>query len=354
MNRQTSSAGSDLPTLPPRQPGPTAAVGLGRAARLCRHRGLRRVPVAGRAHHAPAPAGAGRHGPGGCRAGGRPVGVPGRQATGGRARSGPYPAAHPGRWGRSWPALGWWSPPPSPSPGQGNPARPGPWPCSRSSSLGLLALVGVVVFPWLFLLTRTVTRERAARVRAEERAEVATHLHDSVLQNTHADPEANRRPGRDGAAGPPCRARAARLALRAGSALPAQDDLVAALRVAAAEVEDRLGVLGGAGHGRDLPAGRADPARSPAPPARRSPTPPSTPGVTRVSVFAEVADGQVVVVVRDRGRGFDQAAAGRQAAAAASPTPSWGGCGARAGTATIRTAPGAGTEVELRMPVARA
>ena len=47
---------------------------------------------------------------------------------------------------------------------------------------GVLALVGAVLLPWLFLLTRTVTRERAARVRAEERAEVATHLHDSVLQ----------------------------------------------------------------------------------------------------------------------------------------------------------------------------
>jgi signal transduction histidine kinase len=47
---------------------------------------------------------------------------------------------------------------------------------------GVLALIGVVLVPWLFLLTRTVTRERAARVRAEERAALATHLHDSVLQ----------------------------------------------------------------------------------------------------------------------------------------------------------------------------
>ena len=47
---------------------------------------------------------------------------------------------------------------------------------------GALALVGAAVLPWLFLLTRTVTRERAARVRAEERAQMAAHLHDSVLQ----------------------------------------------------------------------------------------------------------------------------------------------------------------------------
>jgi signal transduction histidine kinase len=47
----------------------------------------------------------------------------------------------------------------------------------------VLALVGAVVLPWIFLLARTLTRERAARVRAEQRAEVAAHLHDSVLQS---------------------------------------------------------------------------------------------------------------------------------------------------------------------------
>jgi len=47
---------------------------------------------------------------------------------------------------------------------------------------GVLALVGLVVGPWLLVLARAVTRERAGRVRAEERAEMANHLHDSVLQ----------------------------------------------------------------------------------------------------------------------------------------------------------------------------
>jgi signal transduction histidine kinase len=47
---------------------------------------------------------------------------------------------------------------------------------------GLLLLLGGVVLPWAFVLTRAVTRERAARVRAEERADVAAHLHDTVLQ----------------------------------------------------------------------------------------------------------------------------------------------------------------------------
>ena len=41
------------------------------------------------------------------------------------------------------------------------------------------------------------------------------------------------------------------------------------------------------------------------PRARRSPTPPSTPGTGQVDVYAEVSPAAVDVFVRDRGRGFD-------------------------------------------------
>jgi signal transduction histidine kinase len=215
---------------------------------------------------------------------------------------------------------------------------------------GLLSLVGVVVFPWLFLLTRTVTRERAARVRAEERAEVATHLHDSVLQTLTL---IQKRTG-----DPDEMARLARHAERElrgwlyGAAAPDRDDLVAAFRAAAAEVEDRFGVsveLVTVGTCR-----LDDPARAVVGAAGEALTNAAKhAGVTRVSMFAEVADGQVVVVVRDRGRGFDPAVA-----------DGWGGRGIpdsilgrmrrQGGQVAIRSAPEAGTEVELRMPVARA
>jgi signal transduction histidine kinase len=212
-----------------------------------------------------------------------------------------------------------------------------------------LSLVGVVVFPWLFLLTRTVTRERAARVRAEERAEVATHLHDSVLQTLTL---IQKRTG-----DPAEMVRLARHAERElrgwlyGAAAPDRDDLVAAFRTAAAEVEDRFGVsvelvtvgtcrlderaravVGAAGEALTNAAKHA--------------------GVTRVSMFAEVADGQVVVVVRDRGRGFDQAVAGGRGGRGI-PDSIVGRIRRHGGAAAIRTAPGAGTEVELRMPAAR-
>jgi signal transduction histidine kinase len=228
---------------------------------------------------------------------------------------------------------------------------------------GLLTLVGVVVFPWLFLLARTVTRERAARVRAEERAEVATHLHDSVLQTLTLILKRRGDPGE--------MARLARHAERelrgwlyGAPATGEGDDLVAALRATAAEVEDRHGVsveLVAVGtcpldERTRAVAGAAAEALTNA--AKHA-------GEPRVSLFAEVADGQVLVVVRDRGRGFDPAAAGgsggppgwspgRSGPGRGIPDSIVGRMARQGGTATIRSAPGAGTEVELRMPVARA
>ena len=48
----------------------------------------------------------------------------------------------------------------------------------------LLTVLGlaVVVGPWVFRLASDLTDERAERVRTQERADVAAHLHDSVLQ----------------------------------------------------------------------------------------------------------------------------------------------------------------------------
>ncbi len=48
----------------------------------------------------------------------------------------------------------------------------------------LLAVVGVglVIGPWLLRLTRDLRHERGERMRSQERADVAAHLHDSVLQ----------------------------------------------------------------------------------------------------------------------------------------------------------------------------
>ena len=50
------------------------------------------------------------------------------------------------------------------------------------AAAAVLIGVGVVLAPWLIRLFGDLADERAARVREAERAEIAAHLHDSVLQ----------------------------------------------------------------------------------------------------------------------------------------------------------------------------
>jgi signal transduction histidine kinase len=50
------------------------------------------------------------------------------------------------------------------------------------ASFAVLAGVALVLLPWGLKFWRELGAERAARVREEERAEIAAHLHDSVLQ----------------------------------------------------------------------------------------------------------------------------------------------------------------------------
>jgi signal transduction histidine kinase len=225
---------------------------------------------------------------------------------------------------------------------------------------GVLALIGLVLVPWLFLLTRTVTRERAARVRAEERAAVATHLHDSVLQvltliqKRAGDPaevvRLARRSERElrGWLYGPATGRAAGEA--ATGHQQSEQDLAAALRAAATEVEDRFGVSVELVTVGTLPLDeRSRAVVSAATEALTNAA--KHAGTARISAFAEMADGEVIVRVRDRGRGFDQSAwVGSDRHGLADSIV--GRMGRHGGTATIRTAPGAGAEVELRLPVA--
>jgi len=209
----------------------------------------------------------------------------------------------------------------------------------------LVALVGAVLFPWMYLLTRSVTRERAARVRAEERAELAAHLHDSVLQaltlmQKQADNPAVLR-----------LARRTERELRAwlyGGRSEVADDIAGAVRAAVEEVEDRFAVtveLVTVGTGPLDARSRAviGAIREALTNAAKHA------GVRRISAFVEVTDSEVYAVVRDRGRGFDPATAagvGRRGIADSIE----GRLRQYGGTATIRSAVGDGTEVEVRLP----
>jgi len=211
---------------------------------------------------------------------------------------------------------------------------------------GLIGVAGLalVVGPWVFRLASDLGAEREERIRVEERADVAAHLHDSVLQTLaliqkHADD------GRTVAR----LARAQERDLRSwlyDEGAAAESSLVAALRSAAAEVEDAHGVpvevvtVGDAVLSRELQPVVLAAREAMVNAAKHS-------GAAKVDVYAEAADGQVEVFVRDRGAGFDPAAV---------PTDRLGVRNSvvermrrHGGTARVRTAPGEGTEVALTM-----
>jgi signal transduction histidine kinase/phage shock protein PspC (stress-responsive transcriptional regulator) len=216
----------------------------------------------------------------------------------------------------------------------------------------MLAGLALALAPWGLRLWRDLDDERAARVRESERAAIAAHLHDSVLQTlalvqrSSTDPTQVQR-----------LARAQERDLRdwlygsaAGSASSAEHASVsAAVRRVVAEVEDDYGVPVDVVIVGDLPAdeavsGLVAALREALLNAVRHAGPP-------VSVYVEVTPGQVEAFVRDRGPGFDlaQVPADR--------------LGVRTsvidrmqrlhGTATVRSSAGEGTEVALVLPVAQ-
>ena len=222
---------------------------------------------------------------------------------------------------------------------------------------GLLGVVGValVVGPGVMRLAEDYTRERAERISSQERADVAAHLHDSVLQ-TLALIQRN-------ADDPAAVARLARAQERdlrgwlfrpdepasAGPATAAEQTLDVALTAAAADVEETHGVpvevviVGDA-------AGVAGSAAAPLLGAAREAMANGArhAGAPRIDVYAEIGSDAVEVFVRDRGRGFDPAAVpADRGGLRLSVVDRMERAG---GEAVVRSEPGSGTEVRLRLP----
>lgn len=219
---------------------------------------------------------------------------------------------------------------------------------ARAGALAIGAtLVGVLLVtgPWLVRLVRELTAERRARIREQERTEMATHVHDSVLQSLAliqaraADPDEVRR-----------LARRQERELRTWL-YPLQTDagtatFAGALRAAAADVEDAHGIsvdvvsVGDAPLDAALTATVAAAREGMVNAAKAS-------GAATVSVYAEVDTEHIEVYVRDRGHGFDVA---RVPADRRGIRESIVGRMTRhGGTAAIRSGPG-GTEVALTAP----
>ena len=214
-------------------------------------------------------------------------------------------------------------------------------------ALAVLVAVGgfaIVAGPWIWSLIEDLRTERRARIRSEEKAEMAAHLHDSVLQTLALiqrtdDPKKMVTLARS-------QERELRSWLYDERAADTQS-LRGGLADAANRVEEAhdvpvsVVVVGECSlDGSQLRAmiGAATEAMMNA--AKHS-------GADRISVFAECADDRVEVFVGDQGSGFDPNEVGEDRRGLADSIK--GRMQRHGGSASIDTEVGIGTEVHLTM-----
>jgi signal transduction histidine kinase len=214
----------------------------------------------------------------------------------------------------------------------------------------VIAAIAVALGPWWLRIAKDRGDERQARIRAEERADMAATVHDSVLQTLAliqrraSDPQQVVRLARaqerelrswlfDGRPPGALDGQAATIAdgvrliqqeVEAEHGLP-----VDAVTVGDCELDDDLSALLAAAREATINAAKWS-------------------GADAVSLFAEVEPDSVSLYVRDRGRGFDPAAVSADRKGLAESVHAR--MARRGGSATVRSAPGEGTEVSLSMP----
>jgi len=202
----------------------------------------------------------------------------------------------------------------------------------------------LILAPWLRRLTTDLANERRERIRSEERAEMAAHLHDSVLQTLALIQRKADQPRELVAL-----ARQQERELRAwlyGAGKPSGTTFASAIEAVAAEIETLHGIEVEVVPVGDLPLDAATDALVQATreavvnAAKHS-------GVPTVSVYVEVEGDRATVFVRDRGKGFDPEAVPSDRRGISHSI-----CDRLArhgGRATITSAPGEGTEVMLEV-----
>jgi signal transduction histidine kinase len=221
--------------------------------------------------------------------------------------------------------------------------------------IATLVGVAVITVPWWLRLVRDLTEERRQRIVESERAEIAAHLHDSVLQTLALIQRQSDQPREVLRL-----ARGQERELRswlygpAGYGRPSMAEpgraagLAEAITTAAAEVEDtyaidvRPVVVGDHPLDDDLRALALAAREAMVNAAKHA-------EVGEISVYVEVEEGEVHVFVRDRGVGFDpdEVSADRHGLADSVHAR----MNRHGGTVRLRSTPGEGTEVHLSMPV---
>lgn len=220
-----------------------------------------------------------------------------------------------------------------------------------TAAIAVLTGIALLAGPYLVRMTQDLSEERLMRIRAQERAEVAAHVHDSVLhtltliqRNADDGGEVRRL------------ARAQERELRnwlynpEGTGKDEADEpetLAEAVKRAAAEVEDKHGVPLEVVVVGDCPLDEKLTAQMQA--AREAMVNAAKYGGEggAVQVFAEVEGNTVFVSVRDRGPGFDLDAVPDDRMGVRESII--GRMQRNGGTARLRSVPDGGTEVELEM-----
>ncbi|MDI3405504.1 ATP-binding protein [Streptomyces cavernicola] len=217
------------------------------------------------------------------------------------------------------------------------------------AALAVLVGIALLAGPYLVRMTQDLSAERLMRIRAQERAEVAAHVHDSVLHTLTLIQRNAESPGEVRRL-----ARAQERDLRTWLYKPTgkaekeePENLADAVRRAAAEVEDKYGVPIEVVVVGDCELDEKLSAQLQA--AREAMVNAAKYGGEggAVQVFAEVEGRTVFVSVRDRGPGFDLDAVPADRMGVRESII--GRMQRNGGTARLRAVPGGGTEVELEM-----
>ena len=203
--------------------------------------------------------------------------------------------------------------------------------------------LGVIFAPWIARLVRSLSAERSERIRSQERAEMAAHLHDSVLQ-TLALMQKRADDPREVAA----LARRQERELRAwlSGRESGASGLGPALEAAADEIEQAHGVPIEVVAVGEVPLDQSVDALVAAT-REAMQNAAKFGGGSTVDVYAEATPERVEVFVRDRGPGFDPAAIPADRRGVRESII--GRMERHGGHALVRAAEGGGTEVELRL-----
>jgi signal transduction histidine kinase len=214
----------------------------------------------------------------------------------------------------------------------------------------VLVIAAIVLFlgPWWLRIGRDLALERQAKARAEERVDIASRVHDSVLQTLALiqrradDPQKVIQLAR-------MQERELRSWLFEGRDPNEAEDLVtltAGVRQIQEDIESRYGVpveavtVGDCDLDDNLSALLAAAREATVNAAKWS-------GASVISLFAEVEPDEVAIVVRDRGKGFDPEDVPDDRKGLAESVR--GRMARRGGTAVVNSAPGEGTKVTLKM-----